>query len=227
MRVSLVVMRHQPIPAGEPAPDPSAPVLGRPLPGAPVGAMAPTGFLLDERGRPDFRDHFGGLCARATGLDVAIARIRLGGLDLQEGELAGVRRVRVVLAEVNAMRLAAEADAALSDPGKRQNVEVLRRLFESSRLELRAAPLAGWAPDFSVFSTTGGAEWVLVGLHWFQRPYPHPGPAFVSVHGGDAAVHAGVRFEELWLSAHDISPAIRGILDGAARREARSEGGLG
>lgn len=182
-------------------------------------ADPPLEALLDERSRPDFREIFGRLCSRATGLDVAIARIRLGGLDLRAGELAGVGRIRVVLSEVNAVRLAGEADAALADPDKRQNVDVLRRLFQSARLELRAAPLAGWAPDFSVFSVQGRPEAVLVGPHWFQRPYPHPGPAFASVHRGPASAHVAHRFEELWGSAHDIGPAIRGILEGAARRE--------
>lgn len=179
----------------------------------------PPEVLLDERSRPDFREIFGQFCSRATGLDVAIARIRLGGLDLRAGELSGVERIRVVLSEVNAVRLAGEADAALADPDKRQNVDVLRRLFQSARLELRAAPLAGWSPDFSVFRVDGRADAVLVGPHWFQRPYPHPGPAFASVHRGPASEQVAHRFEELWESAHDIGPAIRAILEGAARRE--------
>jgi hypothetical protein len=180
--------------------------------------ISPAQDLLDEWSRPDFRDLFGQFCCRATRLDVAVARIRLGGLDLQPSELSGVERIRVVLSEVNAVRLAGEADAALADPGKRQNVEVLRRLFQSARLELRAAPLAGWAPDFSVFTVGREADAALVGPHWFQRPYPHPGPAFASVHRGSGAAAAARRFQGLWESAHDIGPAIQAILESAARR---------
>lgn len=176
------------------------------------------GGLLHERGHPDFRDHFGALCAAATVVDVAVGRIRLGGLDLRPGDLDGVEQLRVVLAEVNALRLAADADAAVSDPERRRNVDLLRRLLREGRLEVRAAPLAGWAPDFSVFHRDGAPRWALIGPHWFQRPYPHPGPAFTSVHGAPEAGTVAVRFQELWVAAHDIGPAVRGVLEGAVQR---------
>jgi hypothetical protein len=92
------------------------------------------------------------------------------------------------------------------------------RLFQESKLELRAAPLAGWSPDFSVFRGPQGPQALLLGTHWFQRPYPHPGPALASLHRGDEAFHGARRFEELWTSAYDIGPAIQGILEGSLRR---------
>lgn len=199
-----------------PHPTPNLPAWGSkrtPLPGT-----APPPCLLDERDRPDFRDLFGSLCRSAREADVAVARIRLGALDLGKDELGGLRRIRVVLAEVNAVRLGSEADAALSDPGRAGNVRLLVRLFEEARLELRAAPLAGWTPDFSVFSGEGGPEALLVGTHWFQRPYPHPGPALASLHRGEEAHRGARRFAELWASAYDIGSAILGILEASTRR---------
>lgn len=184
----------------------------------PLPGEDPLPCLLDERDRPDFRDLFGSLCRSAAELDVAVARIRLGALDLGKEELGGLRRIRVVLAEVNAVRLGSEADASLADPGRAGNVRLLMRLFEEGRLELRAAPLAGWSPDFSVFGDAEGPQALLVGTHWFQRPYPHPGPALASLHRGEEAYHGARRFGELWASAYDIGPAIRGILEASLRR---------
>ena len=197
-------------------PTPTLPSWARkrtPLPGGPLPPC-----LLDERARPDFRDHFGSLCRSAVEADVAVARIRLGALDLDGEEMAGLRRIRVVLAEVNAVRLGGEADASLADPLRAGNVRLLMRLFQESKLELRAAPLAGWSPDFSVFRGPQGPQALLLGTHWFQRPYPHPGPALASLHRGDEACHGARRFEELWASAYDIGPAIQGILEGSLRR---------
>ena len=199
-----------------PHPTPTIPSWGswrHPLPGE-----DPPARLLDERDRPDFRDLFGSLCRSALEVDVAVARIRLGALDLGKDELGALRRIRVVLAEVNAVRLGSEADASLADPGRAGNVRLLVRLFEEGRLELRAAPLAGWSPDFSVFSTATGPDAFLMGTHWFQRPYPHPGPALASLHRGEAAARGARRFAELWASAYDIGPAILGILEASTRR---------
>ncbi len=195
-----------------------------PLPGllfqGQSGTPEPLPRLVDERSAPGFRELFGNCCAASTALDVAIARIRLGGLELRAGELSRLTSIRVVLAEVNAVRLAAEADAALADAAKRENVEVLRLLFRAGRLHLRAAPLAGWSPDFSVFSVSGAASCAIVGPHWFQKPYPHPGPALASLHGAEDARRLSARFSELWMAAHDIGPAIQAILEGAALRGA-------
>src|SRR3954469_9792312 len=69
--------------------------------------------LLDERSRPGFRETFGRLARRASGLDVALTHLRLSPLDLSERELAHVRRIRLVLSEVSAASLDAEAHAVL------------------------------------------------------------------------------------------------------------------
>lgn len=184
------------------------------------GALLRSGLprLLDERSDPNFRDVFGLLARRSTTLDAAVSRIRLSGLDLRPEELRTLGKIRVLLSEVNALTLRSEAEACLADPRKASNLTNLVRLMEEGVISVRSAPLAGWAPDFSVFGRSGKAWMVLVGLHWFARPYPHGGPALASLHGPRAAGRAARRFERLWRGAHDIGPAILHILTEAHLR---------
>ena len=180
--------------------------------------------LLDERSSPDFRTTFGELLGGSVSVDVALRRIRLGGVDLEEGEVGRIRRIRLLLCEVNALSLGAEAEAAVANPGAGGNLELVLGLMREGRLSVRAAPLGGWSPDFSVFygdAPDGDAgdkpEWALLGVHWFQRPYPHRGPAFASLHREGGARMAARRFQHLWDQAHDIGPAVRSILERARR----------
>ena len=76
-------------------------------------APFPLPRLLDERARPDFRDVYGWLLPRSTRLDVGLTRILLSTLDLGRGELDGVRSIRLLLAEVNAVQLDAEAHGVM------------------------------------------------------------------------------------------------------------------
>lgn len=187
------------------------------------GALLSGGLphLLDERSDPDFRDVFGRLATRSAGLDAAVARIRLTGLDLRRDELRGVERIRVLLANVSALSFRAEADAILSDPSKATNLANIVALMEEGRIEVRSSPLAGWAPDFSIFHRYGKPWTLIVGLHWFVRPYPHRGPALASIHGSSAAGKAAVRFSELWRGAHDISePILELLLEARSRARA-------
>src|SRR5690606_38328816 len=85
--------------------------------------------------------------------------------------------------------------------------------------EVRSAPLGGWSPDFSVFHSEAGPSAVALGFHWFERPFPHRGPAFASIHGPAEAALALRRFEELWARAHDIGSAVLDILERAERAE--------
>jgi hypothetical protein len=187
------------------------------LPGLAVEGAA----LLDERARPDFRDVFGVLASRATDIAVAITRVRLSTVDLTERELGSVEHFRVLVAEMNALRLDAEARALQSDAKRAPNAEMLRRLLEAGTLEVRSSPLAGWSPDFTVFAGAGGPTAVLLGFHAFERPYPHRGPALAALHGATAARLAARRHEEIWERAHDVGPAIWSILS-KARSRARS-----
>ena len=118
--------------------------------------------LFDDRSSPDFRETYGVLARRSRGLDVALTHIRLATLDLSEAELGSVHRVRLLLTEVSAAALDAEAHAVLHQPKVAENLRRLAALAHLGRIEVRSAPLGGWAPDFSVFSGHDGSFAVLV-----------------------------------------------------------------
>lgn len=176
------------------------------------GLMTNTTALLDERAAHGFRDRFGRLAAMASEVDVAVTRVRLSLVDLSLAEVGNVRQLRVLLAEVNAVRLAAEAESVLADPSRARNLRLLIRLLGEGRILVRSAPLGGWAPDFSVFRAEGTPFAALIGVHSFLRPTPLPGPLFVSEHGSSCANAAASRFQELWSRAHDVSDPIRQLL---------------
>lgn len=178
----------------------------------PTGAVPSPGALLDERSRPDFRDVFGQLARRSEAISVAVTRVRITTVDLTREELQSVTSLRVLVAELSALRLDGEARALRTETRRSGNVAHLVEMLESKRLEVRSAPLGGWSPDFSVFASDGAAHSVLTGFHWFERPYPHRGPALASLHAGDAARLAAKRFEDVWDSAHDVGPAVWSIL---------------
>ena len=182
------------------------------------GLAASPGALIDERRRPDFRDVFGTLMRESSDVATAITRVRLSTVDLREEELGDLRSFRVLVAEVNALTLDTEARMLESHPGRAPNVRLIAELLRSGRLEIRSSPLAGWTPDFTVFGDASKARAVLAGAHWFERPYPHRGPALGALYFGDAAGMARRRHEELWASAHDIGHAISGILSRARSR---------
>lgn len=184
--------------------------------------------LVDERSDPDFRTVYGVLARRAGSIDTAVARIRLTGLDLRPDELRSLDRIRVLLAEVNGIGLRSEAEAMLLDPHKADNLRNLVEMMGAGRIEVRSAPLAGWAPDFSVFHRKGRPWMLLAGLHWFARPFPDRGPALASLHGSGGATRTATRFSELWQRGHDIGPAILALLRGAQdRTESGRPGGVG
>lgn len=186
----------------------------------PRGVAPSPGTLLDERSRPDFRDVFGRLAGRSDAVSVAVTRVRITTVDLTREELALVSSLRVLVAELSALRLDGEARALRTEPRRSGNVVHLLEMLESGRLEVRSAPLGGWSPDFTVFASGGAAHSVLTGFHWFERPYPHRGPALASLHAGDAAGLAAERFEDIWSSAHDVGPAVWSILARANGRQA-------
>ena len=123
-----------------------------------------------------FRRVFGDLLSRSTRLDTAMHRVRLSGVDLSEGEVGGLERLRLLVAEVNAQTLEEEAFALLMDPERRENLTRVLALLQAGRMELRSAPLAGWSPDFSVFSGPQGPLGLILGLHWIHSdPFPTEG----------------------------------------------------
>jgi hypothetical protein len=182
------------------------------------GLVPEQAILLDERHRPDFRDVFGALARRSSDIATAVTRVRLSTVDLGPEELGDLRSFRVLISEVNAHTLDAEAFGLLHRPRRAPNVRLLTAMLEEGRLAVRAAPLGGWSPDFTVFSLDTGPAAVLMGFHWFERPYPHRGPALASLHGADAARLARARHDELWDVAHDVGPALWSILARACTR---------
>lgn len=174
--------------------------------------------LIDERSPIPFRALFGRFLSSSTELDTAILRVRLSGVDLSARELAGLRRLRILVAEINAKTLEEEAFALFMDPGKRETLDRIQGLLHGGRLELRSAPLAGWSPDFSVFSDPGGPKALFLGLHWMLRPFPHRGPAWLACFGPEEAHRGHQRFEELWEKAHEIGPAVLRLLERATAR---------
>lgn len=206
---------------GDPSPDPAS---ARETPLLP-GLATHRAILVDERGRPDFRDVFLELARRSVDVAVAVTRVRLSTLDLDEAALEQVESLRVLVVELNALTLDAEARLIQADVRRASRVRLFKNLLESGRLEVRSAPLGGWAPDFSVFSDPDGPRAVLTGKHWFERPYPHRGPALAAIHFGDAARLAARRHGALWDAAHDVGPAVWSILSKAERsRRARALG---
>jgi hypothetical protein len=161
--------------------------------------------LIDEHHSPPLRYTLGRLLACAATADIAIAHLRLAGLDLTASETGYLRRCRVMVGHFDA--------SALLDAGGPAAGQVLPRLAafaESGRLELRTAPHHSWNPDFSIFSglPADGAV-ALVGAHYFGRPYPRFGTAFTGVFTGVQAVQlCRVRFENLWDAGYDILPVV-------------------
>lgn len=188
------------------------------MPGLPSALVPSHGTLIDERRRPDFRDVFGSLARDASAICTAVTRIRLTTLDLSAEELREVTDFKVLVSELSALRLDGEARALSAEPRRAANVGLLLDMLESGRITVRSAPLGGWSPDFTVFYEDGVPTWVVTGFHWFERPYPHRGPALAALLGGDAPRLAAKRFDELWESAHDVGPAVWTILARAGWR---------
>jgi len=183
-----------------------------------ASADPPCADLLDERSTTSFRSLFGDLLSRSSAVDTAILQIRLGAVDLSARELTGLHRLRVLVAEVNARTVEGEAYALVMDPVKRENLNRVLNLLQTGVMEIRSAPLGGWSPDFTVFSADQCPHSLLMGLHWFHRPFPHRGPAWAVRFGAEEASMAHDRFHELWAGAHDIGPAVLRLMQGTSVR---------
>ncbi len=173
---------------------------------------------MDERSTPNFRGFFGMLLSDSSVVEVAILRIRLAAVDLTSRELGSITRFRVLVAEANAQTVEEEAYALIMDPEKRENLRRVLNLLRAGILEIRSAPLGGWSPDFSVFSDNDGPTNLLMGLHWFHRPFPHRGPAWAARFGPEEAKRAQRRFRRLWDGAHEIGPAVQELMERTALR---------
>lgn len=158
--------------------------------------------LIDELHEPPLRQLIGQLLATSTSADIAITHLRLVGLDLGGGELGSLEKCRVMIGRLNASHLV-EAEQS----------RLLAAFAKSGRLEMRTAPHHVWTPDFSVFRGRD-RDTVLLGAHYFGKPYPLFGLALTAVLTEPA--HVGLcarRFEELWSAGYDVLPVVIETLD--------------
>ena len=182
----------------------------RPLPIPPCALPHPlSGILLDEQSGTSVRQVIGLLLSRAREADFAIARIRLGAVDLTPGELAAVRHCRVLLGRLDVQSLAAAPD---SHP---QAMAALLDFLHSGRIEVRSAGGASWHNDFSIFRGLPAdhvlprGQACLVGAHSFWNPQAADGPSFTCVLGSPGATaRAARRFAHLWNRAYDVLPVL-------------------
>lgn len=167
--------------------------------------------LLDERAAESLRDRVGRLLARATHADFALARLRIAGIELPESALDGLRRCRMLIGRLDADTLAAPA------PELAGRIAGLRGFVESGRLELRAAGLVVWTPDFSLLHgidshPTGHVA--LVGAHYLVRPSADGGPSLTCIlDDADSVKVASTRFDELWEQGYDVTSTVHDALD--------------
>lgn len=198
--------------------------------------------LLDEVRSPTLRETLSVLLTRASRADFAVAELRLAGLDLSVLGQKPDQRFRVLVRHFNS-EFAYDASNAAPGSAVRNRIERLRELAMSGRVEVRAARLDVWTPDFSILrgvdphcgpvasaDTVGLRDVLLLGAHYFDRPFPLTGAALTSATTSVQAIRrAARRFEELWQRADDIVPVIIEILghalnDGLADHVAADRG---
>lgn len=177
--------------------------------------------LIDERAGDSLRLRFGQLLASAAEADFAVARIRIAGIDLANNALASVKRCRVLIGRLDAEALSGTRGPVATDPDAAARlaarIGALRDFLESGRLEVRAAGLVVWTPDFSILRAIAdhpAGHAVIVGAHYLVRPSAVGGPSFTCILSDAAAVRtASTRFDELWDHAYDVSDIVHDALD--------------
>jgi hypothetical protein len=181
-----------------------------------AGVDVPAAGVQDECSTPPLRSLIGDLLQRSRTADLALGRVRLAALDLTEAEVRGPARCRVLLGQLDASMLLDATPAHDAYPGHATRRAALLRLanwLASDRLEVRAAGIGLWTPDFSVFRDPAGATTCLLGAHYFGSPQLAVGPSFTAVLRGSAdSALLRQRFEEIWRRGHDVSPAILDVV---------------
>lgn len=166
--------------------------------------------LLDEATTPGMRVVLGTLLTRADHADVAMAQVRLAHVDLAELELRRVH-CRLLLGHLDVAALSA---LGADTPAAAARLRATARFLDSGRLDIRAAGLLRWKPDFSVFRLPPPQGAVaLVGAHYFSDPDVTGGPALTCVLRTSASVQrVQRRFEDLWTLARDVRDVVRAEL---------------
>jgi hypothetical protein len=174
--------------------------------------------LVDEGTRPDVPALFRRHLRRHARAEVALTRLRILALRLGAGDVARLPSLRLLVAHPRAAEWEVEVHRALLDPVRRPAVRGLVHALVDGRIAVRAAPLGGWSPDFSVFHGDDGPRRGLVGGHWLERPHPDRGPVLGIELGRPGARALARRFADLWAGAYDVTPALTGLLGRTAER---------
>jgi hypothetical protein len=166
--------------------------------------------LLDEASQPSVRALLGEWLGRSRRADFALARLRLAGVDLSSGELAGLRSCRVLLGRLDAEMFGEAAEMAARDARHRGNLEVLRDFLASGRVAVRVARAETWTPDFAVLAGAGRAGVAVLGAYHLAQAYPSFGPRFTCfLERPDAVRRLAGRFAALWGRAYPVDDVIR------------------
>lgn len=159
--------------------------------------------VLDEFTTPTMRETIGALMGVSTHVDMAVAHMRLAGLDVHARETGRLQRLRVVMGKL-------DADALLQTESRPlEQLQRLRMLAQSGVLQVRTVPRFDWRPDFSVYDHAA-----LIGAHYSDLPYPADGIALTCVVTDVNAVRrCARRFERMWDLGYDVLPVVLETLD--------------
>lgn len=173
-------------------------------------------MLLIEGSDPRFPTLYRRWLARADQADIALTRLRIATLRLETRDLARVRKIRIVLAELSTAAWEAETHRALLNPGRSPPLRRIIEMLREGRLQVRSAPLAGWAPDFTVFHRRSGPDAsstrALLGPHWLEPASGLDGPRFAMATRGSDARRVAECFETIWGRAYEAGPAVARLL---------------
>lgn len=167
--------------------------------------------FFDSRRGPELRVHVGRLLSESSDVALAMRRIRLARLDLSPIELGRVERCRVLLGRLDAETLAGSDAEDVS-----ARTAALLDMASSGRLEVRAAGLTTWEPDFSVFTRKDGTSTLLFGCHQFGPQSVEALVMACAVDDSATIQTARMRFNELWERGHDALEAVTSALCRAA-----------
>jgi hypothetical protein len=160
--------------------------------------------VIDEFTRPTMRETLGTLMSASQCVDIAMTRMRLSGINLTDGEVGRLRRLRLVMGKLDA--------AALLQSQSRPIDQLVRlRAFASSGiLQIRSAPRFKWDPDFSIYDHHAA----LIGAHYTDLPYAADGIALTCVLTDPNAIRrCARRFEQMWDAGYDVLPVVIEMLE--------------
>lgn len=170
--------------------------------------------LLIEGSPPRFPTVYRRFLRCSDRVDVALTRLRIATLQLRDADLERVTRLRIVLAELTTSAWEVETHRSLLDPRRAAALRTLIVRLGEGAVQIRAAPLRAWSPDFSVFHRGDRPRRALLGPHWLEASPGFPGPRFAFSVAGTDARRVAMHFSKLWDSAYDVGPAVARLLGG-------------